>query len=178
MSMEALLLSVQDAIRTGLDYSPGQCGVQPDGAPNPWNGQYYLAIHPLDIRDNGSQGLRLDEMYSVGATITMRTGLFPKDRLGAKVVAKASTGIYARAEAIRALVHMNETIRAAANTEIGAGENGFLTPLEFQGIGMLMKQGPDWFSSPMRAPDHAITGYSLEVRFGGANRVQKIELQS
>jgi hypothetical protein len=176
--MEALLDAVEARIRAALGYTSGQCAVQPDGAPEAWSGQIYLAVHPGEVRDNGSQGLRLDELYSVSVTITMKSAFMPKDRLGDKLVKRQYTGIYARAHAIRALIHMNQTVRTDANTLIGADENGFLTPLEFLSIGMLTARGPEWLSSDMKAPPHAVAAWSLEVRFGNANRVQKIEEMS
>ena len=178
MSMEALLNGVVDRILSVCGYSPRDCGVQPDGSPETWNGQIYVAVHPFEIRQVDDNALRMHEAYSLGVTLTMRTAWLPKDKLGPKIVARGTTGIYARAQAIRAAVHMSYAVITSANADIGATENGFLTPLVYEGMGRLTKQGPAWFSSPMKAPDHSATGYSLEIRFGGAERVQKLEEMS
>jgi hypothetical protein len=172
--MPALLLAVRDRLRAALSLGAHECEVQPDGYPHPAAGEVFYAVHPGYV--NQDLDTCMDESYEVKVTITAKTGQAPLDRWGTRILTLASTGLYARAEAVRALLHMNETVRASANTTIGAQDNGFTETLRYRGMGPPTPRGPEWFS----AEDESVppAGLSLELTFGGARRVQVIEEQS
>ena len=186
MSMQALLVAVTDRVRRQLGYTAEQCAVRPDGAPDPASGEVFVAVHPLGFRNTDDGAHRLDEEVEVGVTLTMRSGWLPVDRFGPELVAKDNTGLYARAEAIRALCHMDYTAINNANTAIGAGENGFVEPLKFRSCSAVRPQLPVWFSAEgtslnerqVKSHVDATCGMSVELTFGGARRVQTLEEQS
>ncbi len=173
--MRALLLAVESRLQTALSLTSANVGVQLDGIPPPFSGQLYVAVHPGGFTADDT-GLSLHESYDLSVTVSMRAGYAPKDRIASDLGTTATTGIYARAEAIRAALHMNEATRAAANVTIGAGENGFYHPLKFRSATPPQWQGSQWFGSEEDgdAPD----GVSITLSFGGAMRAQVIEEQS
>ena len=183
MSMDALLFAVRARLRAspsaspaGLGLAAGECNVEMDGHPTAMSGQVYYAIHGGAISNDDD--LALDEVYEVLVTLTMKAGYLPRDRQGEHLGARASTGLYARALAVRALLHMDYNTLSEANSgnpwSIGSQDNGFVEPLKFAGIGRPQQQGPDWFFSE----GDDVAGRSLEVRFTGARRRQVIEEQS
>lgn len=177
MSVEALLDAVRDRIRNACRYADDQCDVQPDGSPPPDAGEVYVSVHPQGFRNEDDYAHALNEVVEIGVTLTMRAAWLPVDRQGNQMVAKASTGLYARAEAIRAAVHMDYVSMNAANTTIGASENGFVEPLKFRSCSAPQLKGPDWFNAEGQGGDPA-AGWAVELQFGGARRVQVIEEQS
>lgn len=172
--MQALLLAARDRIRSALSYANSECNVRPDGMPDPACGEVFVAIHPGVCRNDSD--LSLDEYVGVNVTLTMRASWLPVDQSGPELAAKASTGLYARAEAIRALLHMNYTVMDDANTTIGGSENGFVEPLKYRSMGTPQAKGPDWFSAEDEYTPPA--GWAIEIVFDDARRIQVIEEQS
>lgn len=184
MSMESLLDAVEDAVRTAGDYTEAQCGVQPDGMPPPSAGQMYAAIHGGAWDSADQEAHRLDEYLGVAVTLSMRTAFTPRDRVGREAVRKAKKGLYARAEVIRAALHMSYTVILAANTamdatytDAGRAVDGFVEPLKFSGGGRVQRQGPDWWGGSDDG-EGGDPGFTLEVNFVQARRVQKLETQA
>lgn len=136
-----------------------------------------MAVHSLGARNQDEGAHCLDEVYEVGVTVTVRAAKMPTDKHGTRVVALATTGLLARAEAIRALLHMDYTTINTANTTIGAGENGFVEPLKFRSVSAPQRKGPDWFSAEGQTSLAAL-GWAVEMTFAGVRRVQVIEEQS
>lgn len=178
MSMRALLLAVRDRLRAsapgGLAYESAQCEVGFDGMPHPRAGQVFVAVHPGSVSNEADT--HLAERYTVYVTLTMRAGHLPQDREGSQLMALASTGLYARAEAIRTLLHMNEAVRSDANTTIGVGDNGFTETIRYQSMDSPQLKGPDWFGA--EDPSDGPVGLAIQLTFGGAMRYQVIEEQS
>lgn len=166
---------MQTVIRSDLGLDDKYVGVQPDGRPPPVAGQMYVAIHAGPFQNQSDTSL--DETYEARVTLSMRGPVVPTDRQGSDLVVLASTGLLARAEAIRASQHMNYTVLNNANTgqtySIGAGENGFVEPLKFQSASEPIEVGADWWRS-----DKKMGGWMVALVFGGARRVQVIEEQS
>lgn len=176
--MQALLFAVRNYLRTGGGgpYANAECDVRPDGAPGPIGPQVFVAVSPGGIRNSDTSPHSLDEEYEIKVTLTMKSGWLPVDNYGPEMVAKASTGLYARAEALRARIHGNYTIINNANTTIGAGENGFIEPLKFSYMTPPQFKGPDWFSGEDLATPPS--GLAVDLTFVAARRVQVIEEQS
>lgn len=181
MSMRSLLLAVRDRVRQrvrgAVEYTEGECGVQPDGMPDPRSGQVYVSVHPGMVVNDSDQSL--DETYEVKLTVTVRAGWAPVDRHGDPLLVAQDTGLYARVEALRARLHMDYTVLDKANAgedySIGAAENGFVEPLKFRRMGEVQVKGPEWFHAEAEAET---AGLAVELVFGGARRVQVIQEQS
>lgn len=171
MSMPDLLNAVRDRIRSVLSYTNFECDVQPDGAPDPVSGQVYVSVHAGAIRNDDMESM--DEYYEVLVTLTMKVGYLPVDAFGPQVITKATTGLYARAAAIRKTCHMDYTAMTAANTALGGSVNGFVEPLSYRGMGRPEVKGPAWFSAEDENDPPA--GLALEIRFDGARRKQTLE---
>ncbi len=171
MSMPDLLTAVRNRIRSVLSYAAFECDVQPDGSPEPASGQVYVSVHPGSVRNDDMESL--DETFEVLVTITLKVGYLPVDAFGPQVILKASTGLYARAEAIRKTCHMDYTAMTAANTALGGSVNGFIEPLSYRGMGRPEVKGPAWFNAE-DDPDPP-AGLALELRFDGARRKQTLE---
>lgn len=180
--MRALLLAVSAKIQTVTGLGEKNVGVQEDGQPPAFSGELYIAVHPGEFSnapDDDAGETALNETYSVEVTISRRAGFLPQDRVGAQVITLASTGLYARAEAIRVGLHMqyDYIIGAGANTAntlIGASENGFIKPLKFRRCSRPLRKGPDWFG----AEKSSAGGKALVLSFDGAHRVQVLEEMS
>jgi hypothetical protein len=179
MSMRALLLATKARLLASpLSLADGTCLVMHDGQPPGSAGQTFYAIHPGSIQSD--HDLSLDETYDLMITVTVRTDYCPHDRLGEDVITKASTGLWAKVEALRAVVHMDYTILRDANAgqsySIGSSENGFIEPLKFLGATYLGAKDASWFWSD--GHDETPAGLAVECRFGRARRAQVIEEQS
>lgn len=183
--MRALLLATRARLRAtvllgGLAYENGQCEIGWDGQPPPMAGQVFVAVHPGAVRSDHDLSLR--ETVALDLTLSMKTGGLPVDRYGEQSVVLATTGIYARAEAIRALLHMNYTVLNDANAgqsySIGASDNGFVEPLKFLSMTPPQERGPEWFWGESEFSGDAPAGLSITLSFGNAVRVQVIEEQS
>lgn len=188
MSMGALLHATVDRIRT-LGYSPEQCGVQPDGEPDPVAGEVYVSVYPLGIRNTDEGAHRLEEEYEVGVAVTLRAGSMPVDAFGPAGVTRATSGLYARAEAIRARLHMDygvlDLVGGVCGTaswtggrpySLPATAQGFAEPLRFRTCSAVRLKGPDWFSAEGDADPPG--GLVVEMVFAGARRIQTLESQA
>jgi hypothetical protein len=182
MSMRSLLLATRDRLRDGLSYREGECEVGWDGMPQPRSGQVYVAVHPGSV--GNTQDQCLDESYSVDITLSLKMGTYPVDKWGNPGIVLADTGLYARAEAIRALIHMDyvsmNNANAGSDYSIGILENGFIEPLKFAGMGSPTERDPGWWwsESQTQTQTMAPSGLSITLSFNGARRVQVIEEQS
>lgn len=185
MSVPALLKGVETQLRSAgvLNDPDGKiCGVQPDGRPPPSAGQWYYAIWWNGSDQVDPNPLSHDVDHSVTVTITAKMGYAPRDRRGARVV--LDTELIGRAEAVAGVgvIHASQDVIDEANTLIvgtaeyvadaGSGTptvNGFVEPLRLLGYGPIREQGSDWVYSDS---EHAPTVLTIDVRFGGAKRVQ------
>jgi hypothetical protein len=180
--MRSLLLAtktrIQDFLGLAADSTRDSvCDITEDGAPKPNSGQAFYGIVGNEFGNQSTTSL--DEEYRIKVVITLRAGYSPDDKVGTEILTKATTGLWARVEALRAHLHMNETLRADANTNATYGcnpigtENGFVQPLRFSGARYIGAKGPDWFSA--EGQDDAVTGVAAELSFDFARRVQVIE---
>jgi hypothetical protein len=100
---------------------------------------------------------------------------------------ETTSGLFARAEAIRAKLHMSYEVIAAANLAMNAVEltngaggqsvNGFIEPLKFVSAGRPVRQDAAWFTADAEG-DGSDPAFSIEMTFRGARRVQTIESQA
>ena len=184
MSMSALLLAVRSRLRAattatggGLAYEQTECDVGWDGRPHPSAGQVYVAIAPGGIQtDPHMYDEGRADAYEFTTTLSFRIGQLPVDRWGESSIVLATTGLYDRAHAIAALLHMNYTVMNDANTTIGATYNGFCECPRFSGMGAPQQQNPEWWWAEGQLHEPPV-GLSIEIRFGGAKRYQTIASQ-
>lgn len=110
----------------------------------------------------------LDETYSFRVTVTVRTGHAPRDR-------KRDGGAWALALRVRAAIHMNYAIAAAAN----AVDAAFVAtvPPAFQSATYKGAVGPEWFWSEATGNSSDPTGIAIEMSFSRIRRIQYIEEQ-
>ncbi|HMP07592.1 MAG TPA: hypothetical protein PJ982_14680 [Lacipirellulaceae bacterium] len=184
MSHVALLRAVVDHLlddsSLGLDRE--NCAITHDGQPFPIAGDLFVAVWPGYWRDQGSNGESLHEGYGGNVTVSLRCAHVPRDRIGVEVLAKASIGLLAICEKVRASIHMDpsnlidggvqkSSVMMRANQIIGAAANGFVVPLQFQDGGRAEQKSGSWWS----AKGEPMAGLAQTVTFGGAERVQPID---
>lgn len=173
MSMRALALGTRDYLRSVLSLDSTNSEVCIDGQPPAFAGEWFYAVHPGGWRHQSSGDDHPDEVYSLSVTLTTRGGRAPFDRWWTEILALADTGLLARAEAVRAKLHLNYSAMAEWNTNI-AGEGvtvaGFVEPLRFESCTAPQRRGPSWFHGK-GARD---SGFSLTLSFGGARRIQDV----
>lgn len=190
MSMVSLLNATKTAVQSMLGLTAGieaddVCDITDDGSPKPSSGQVFYGI--VGNSFSNTYDLGLDETYDFEIIITLRAGYSPEDRTGSELLLKPQTvnqpntgGLWARVEALRAHLHMNDLLRIDANTNatygIGNAANGFVVPPVFLGAQYLGAKSPDWFSA--EGADDAITGVAAKLTFGRAERVQTIESET
>ena len=171
--MPALVSAVVTQLKSALTLTDSTIISSFDGQPPPFSGQIFYVVHPGAV--SGGSDLRLEESYGVDVTITQRIPYVPFDRID-DVFYHQSTGIYAKADAVKAALHMSYTVMNAANVIIGNSVNGFEEPLKYQSISSPVVRGADWFFADGEA--NPPSGVSLVVSFGGASRMQSIESQA
>lgn len=182
MSHVALATAVRDRLRVVLGaavpaVTSESVEIQPDGQPDPMCGEWYASVCQGDWRgDSGDWDL--GERVGVEVTVTRRLGYAPADRWGPVTWAEAGKGFYAVLRLIVANVHLSETVRIAANAELGltsGGAGGFVEALRFQSGGRPERKGPDWFGAEEAVDGRrrvANAGLAQTLAFGDAYRLQ------
>lgn len=183
MSQRALILGVRDRLREAFPrlLGPLDCEVMPDGQPPNGCGETFVAVHPGGWTADENESL--DEKYTVFVTVTMRARGTPGDRHG-ELMSKATTGLLAFAEAIRADLHAKHESIAAANqilrqdgdewSDPPTRVNEFIEPLRFRSAGAVEKKGPSWVGGNGKG----VAALSIVLTFADARRVQVIEEQT
>ena len=175
MSDVALLGAVESRLRTAFGDTEGRfVGIQPGGQPPPVMGQWYIGIDSLGYRNTDDNALSLDESYDVLVVVTFKYAVAPVDRRGLKMQATGELRDWSLKA--RAALHMDYSTINAANSTLGAAVNGFIEPLRFRNASKVLSKGADWVW--MDDAHHAPTVFAVELRFGGARRIQHIESQS
>ena len=169
--MRALLQATLNHLRDTLSLDASTSEVMPTGKPPAFAGEVFYTVHPGTVSNQDVHCL--DEQYSLDVTITLRSGKVPTDRVGTELLLAEDDGIYDRADAVRAAIHMRYVgLMNDANTDLTASVNGFVEPLVFLGYGRVQEQGGNWFGGK-GGPGSA--GISLTLSFGRARRAQTIE---
>jgi hypothetical protein len=171
MSRRALHLAVRDVIRAQLGYKDNQCDVTFDGRPPPACGQDFVGIHRGPRNNQSTTALEI--AYEFKITMTKRVDR-PYDRIGRDLMEQALMGLDDRADAIIKLIHEDAggNLLAKANAIIGDQANGFTELPIFLGDDGGRLVGGEWFHAE---PDSQEVGIALELRFGRALRIQRIE---
>lgn len=174
MSMVSLLLATEATVRNVLKTDDSHVGVQFDGQPPAFSGQWYIGIHGGTYQSSDYENLV--EKYAVNVTITWRKGFAPTDRQAKAIMLKQATGLYDMIRKIQLGVHQSYALMSLANTEpsygCAIGANGFVEPLRFRSCSPPRPVGADWFHAD---PNEGDGGWIITMSFGDALRVQKIE---
>jgi len=196
MSLAHLLIAARNQLHADLGIDSSSCDIQEDEQPDPkWGGPgFYLAIYGTEWvpGPNPNQHLGIDEVMGFAVCITKRSGWVPKHRIGDQIYTKDESGILAIARAVMASLIPNcITVMGAANALINPGAdptpNKFVEPYIWAGNDPApIAVGPDWFASDPAPPPLSMKtsinasktvnyGHKLNVRFGGARRLQTFE---
>lgn len=177
MSAAAILKGVEARLRDLMDDPAGKIiGVQFDGRPPPFSGQFYFAVHWTGARSDDQNPQTTDHAHGVTVTITAKMAYSPKDRVGDRTT-KANQLLQLAEDAVAAIHGKWEVVNAANDVLPGtaryvaihggsATTNGFSETLVSQGYGPIEEKGGDWLGS-----ENAHNVLTCEVRFGEARRV-------
>ncbi len=134
MSSEPLLEAVRDTIVSSMGLAVGECDIQPEGHPPATIGDFYISVDEGAVTQS-EKGLIIHEVFGVSVYITLRNGIFPKDRLaeaydrnqglflaGRKSLTWLERGV------IRA-IHGNEQVRILACTKAGISLDAMFAPV-------------------------------------------------
>lgn len=190
-ALERLRRPVQDG---GFGYRASECEITYNGQPPPAMGQFFIAIHDGDWNTEGTENL--EEVCGIDMTVTVKTGIAPRDRLNYVMVEKANNNL---SQICRRLLrfHFDYWTMNRANELIQVEEqiifqmdalgnvnkfpppvNGFEEPLQFLSADRTLDQYLEWFSSPAPEDFEGIMppmGLSRTMHFGKAKRLQKLE---
>jgi hypothetical protein len=185
--LDALLYAVRDGVRT-IGYDAATCEIMDDGRPPPRCGNFFLAIHDGSTRSVADN--QLHEYYDFSVTLTMRITV-PLDRVGDQQIARniariplgIRQGFYAKAEHVRAYLHMNWSVVCQQDqTPSSANDNltswstgtvyGFTEPMRFFSMEAPKVVYADWFQAD---PDtDSAMGVKAELKFGNCRRFQPV----
>jgi hypothetical protein len=158
-----------------------------DGKPKQMCGKWFVSVHGGSSTSTMMNAL--NEYFGYSVTLTMRI-TEPLDRFGSVILASQlartlakETGFNAKAEQLRAFLHMNWGILQDANTNLvnflpgGNTVYGFSEPAHYAGREEASFQLPDWFGAPppeTQAEFEKNIGLKSELKFEGARRLQAI----
>jgi hypothetical protein len=169
VAMEALKAAVVARIKAKLPaYNANNCGSQPDGQPPASCGEVYVAVHAGPVTNESPEHELHELSYAVTATLTMRSGRLPADRVGTGLIDLQPDGMEERAKAIALAVAMSYTVLDTANGLL-TGQQPFTEPLRLLNWSQPVKKAADWFSSKAE-PGAATPGWAIEIRWGHCRR--------
>lgn len=183
--IDALLYAVRDGIRAaGIGYDFATCEIMEDSKPPPRCGNYFASIHDGMVRSDRDN--QLMELYSFAVTLTMRV-VVPMDRIGDQLISRnmireaaRQQGFYAKADQLRALLHMNWNFVVMRNqTPASANDNlaawctgtvyGSCEPMRFLSMEFPKVVGGEWFAAEPEAEE---SGVKSTLVFGRCKRMQ------
>lgn len=171
MSIEAVLETVADVIRTNLGVDAAICDVGEDGHPDPDSGEIYYSVHMTNWGPGEERvEMGLHEMYSLSVTITKRIRHIPTAKVPRSVWLQEIKGLNPRVRQVMGWLHMNYAVLGAINALI-PDPNKLNVPLQWAGNSTPRREGPDWFYA---VPDKTRKGTALviDVNFRAMNRIQ------
>lgn len=169
MSFAAALLGVRDYLRTNYPLQNNQCDIEEDEHPAIVVPALFVAVHPLSWfpgPDNDSSLGALDELFSIGCTITMEIGGVPVDRIAQNRWLKAATGIEVVARNLNKLIHKNYTLLDSINASLTPGTDPFIEPLVWQGCSLPRIEDGTWAFAEADAYSYLV----LTTSFGRLRR--------
>jgi len=174
MSMAALLIAVQDHLRSELVLNSSQCRVMPDEKAIPTAGEEFISIYGAAWSPgDADMDYGIDEYYDVDCTITHRIRYVPQDRWGSDVYVQATRGLEVRARQVIGALHKSYKVVALANAMINTKDEIF-EPLRWAGVSAnphLVSN--DHYNGPIEENDGPV-GMAMTVSFKDARRIQTI----
>lgn len=180
MSLRHLLVAVKDQLVSSITdcHDPRTCRITDrSGQPPAYTGQVFYSIHPLDWfggPSQGTQNIGSDELYSVGVTISLKTGRTAPDRLMEQEYLAQTTGLDDRLREVIKVMTQNRYTGILARANANITNHPIVEPLQWERCDPEPEiVGPDWFTSDpnSRRPD---SGWKQTAYFGGARRLQNI----
>lgn len=178
MSGTLVRAAVRDLIRSRLGIQDRQCLVtdSPGNAP-PDASQLFIAIHPGRWRRWGAWklGPTFDEEFACRVTVSVKAGAIQPQWWGEKFIQKAcaisscGAGIEAICREIATMLHDNDELACALNTQVG--DTQFTGGLFFADGGEAESRTASWWRCPTTKEAPAI-GLSQTLYFDGLRRTQ------
>lgn len=189
MSLGALLKAVRETLRVNLELSiPAQCEIMPDGRPTPQLGDYFISVHPA-LWTKGQDGQRiLGEAYGVSCTVTHRISISSPDMLMSSVYllpeAESHEDVIRRVmiavhDNWNTIIYANQLITNRSPAQSGKQVEGIITTLKwaYNDPAPILRTGV-WVGSDDEQAESVLSAISTEVRFGDAERIQSLTLES
>lgn len=172
MSLGALLQATRDTLRQTIGIRETDCDVQPKGQPTAIAGQVYIGLFGLDWHnETPSMMSGIDELYGVGAMVTIRIAQIPVDRFGGDAYIKPLIGLEAWCRKVMVAVHQNYDLMNLANSLIPDHPNLLEQPLFWSDTQPEPElQDETWFRSNPKDSGPTVCGMSMLVRFVDARR--------
>ncbi len=177
-SQSALLLAVQDRLRTALGYTATQCAVEYDELPPAIASHFYVSIIPGPVTPgphNQKSGGVLDEIVEFAVAVVNRAPRLPRDRSRGLMLDEI-TGLNTIHKLIRAEIHFDyDLINAASlycdetSSLSGPFRQGFSEPAKFAGLSTPAMVGAEYFAGH-HGEERA--GLKRIARYSGARRIQ------
>lgn len=174
MSMRALKQAVETRLRSAACFNDLTVTLGRNirrairGQPMPKAGQWFIGIDGDGFSNQDHRPQGLDETYGILVVVTFRMDYAPDDRKANQLT--LDEHLDDTVDRVRRYLHGDYTTLATANTTIGASANGFVEPLSFLSASRAIEKGPEWFWS--EADQDGPAGVAVEMRFGGARRIQ------
>lgn len=182
-----LIATVNLYINANIGYNKINCQIMPDERPPAgFLGEHFISVWQGPI--TGLSDNCLNESYSWNVTLTARTGMVPRDRIGDRALAcriantpgpNGAPSFNARMDQLRSMSHMAWGMLQDANNilmELSGSSNlvyGFYEPARVRSIGDLSVVGDDWFDAE---PDNSSMAIKETISLQEAKRFQPIAL--
>ncbi len=177
--MENLLLAACSHLRANMSIPSGRgdaksfIGIQPEGRPEAWMGEWYIALDEASVANSAVS--HLNEQFTIEVVITKRTGKYPRDRFEG-LYTEVATGLRALERQVIRLLHCNQAVRQLANelakTPGETTGDAYQRPLFYRGRGRTEFHGGDWIGATNG--DHAFAVRRLP--FVGGDRIQDLDI--
>ena len=181
--MIEILDAVLEALRTGpkafsapvLDSKTSD--VEPDGSPPPRAGNFYISVMENGTRSVGDAAqFALEEVHRVVVFVSIRIAATPQDRYDV-ILRRNTKGMKVLERQVLRAVHGQQWIRSRANAialaagNMGVGDQGYLTPLYFEGRSQYAVRGADWSSET----NSSLGWVVAQLPFVGMRRIQYLD---
>ena len=188
MSKPILAVATVQALRQLLSLPSSECDHMPDGQPPARCGHRFVAVH-YGGQSNTCRN-SLDREFDLAVTVTMRLAA-PRDRAGMWLARRNTRdGLEQLCEEIVRALHMSYPVINRANVLLESENpvrlpwatitvHGYSEPFHFASdAGDPREVGADWFGAVNESEEGGLTapaGYTQELRFAGARRLQPNE---
>jgi hypothetical protein len=172
MSAYAYRKACEGVLRSRLGLTDQGVRVMPSPEPMQSAGQLFIGIHPAGWRNMAGDIDYLQEVYSVGITISLKASSIPIERWGELVTTDADGGLDYYARKIIGLIHGDYVnVLAAANKILTGGNSIIYRPAGFVHAENAMMRRSSWWGA--KGAEDAFAGMSQTLIFSGIERAEK-----